>query len=332
MRAHITCPFIIIRASAVRNDKLRLASQSEIDIVSSPGRSLSPSPSPDNAPGRKVAIAYRSYSVGVHLMELAKQLVLLPQDEIFVVHCFSGEKYNNVMKQTKSILMRTITLGLADSSSHGSAAAAAATSADASGPADELDRQMTLGRKASLDEVTEEDSLEFGAKELAGWEKEKLHLGVVLRGDPRTALTTFCESEGIELLVISTRIAGFIRKTLTGGSVSGYLIDKAPCPCLVAPLKSLNIGGEEEEGPGGDHVEWASNVVSDGGERDTGGDGTVGTLRENLSSPPQQGFLNVEALQAQLAEKDKLIEVLRDEVARLRLAAAENSINGAGGA
>ncbi|KAG7673235.1 hypothetical protein Ndes2437B_g01362 [Nannochloris sp. 'desiccata'] len=327
VRANITCPYIIIRASAVRNDKLRLASRSQMDTISSPGRPLPDALSPESAPGRKVAIAYSSYSVGVHLMELAKQLVLLPQDEIFVVHCFTGEKYN-VMKQTKSLLLRTITLGLADSSS-GSAAAAA--SAGGGGPADELDRQRTLGRRTSLDEVTEESSLEFGAKELAGW--ENLHLGVVLRGDPRTALTTFCESEGIELLVISTRIAGFIRKTLTGGSVSGYLIDKAPCPCLVAPMK-LNIGSEEEEGPlsssaSGDHVEWAPVVSGGGGRRNTSGGGTVGTSPESPLSAPQQQILNVEMLQAQIAEKDKLIEVLRDEVAKLRLAAAENSIRGA---
>lgn len=308
----------------MRNDKLRLASRSQEDIVSSPGRSLPAPLSPQNAPGRKVAIAYPSYSVGVHLMELAKQLVLLPQDEIFVVHCFSGEKHNKVMKQTKSLLIRTITLGLADASGTAATAAVAASAGgnSGSGPADELDRQMILGRKSYLDEVTEESSLEFGAKELDGWERENLHLGVVLRGDPRTALTTFCESENIELLVISTRMAGFIRKTLTGGSVSGYLIDKAPCPCLVAPLKSLHIGSEDEEGLlSGDHVDVAPVV--------TGG---VGNSQESSLSTPEQQFLTVEALQAQLAEKDTLIEVLRDEVARLRLAATESTINGAGGA
>jgi nucleotide-binding universal stress UspA family protein len=324
VRQNITCPFIIIRASAVRNDKLRLGSRSQFELLASPGRPLPDPVSPESAPGRKVAIAYSSYSVGTHLMELAKQLVLLPQDEIFVVHCFSGEK--SVMKQTKSLLLRTITLGLADSSSSGPSAIPSAGTGG--GTADDLDRQVQLGaRKMSLEEVTEESSLEFGAKELAGW--ENVHLGVVLRGDPRTALTTFCESEGIELLVISTRIASFIRKTLTGGSVSGYLIDKAPCPCLVAPLKSLNVSTEDEEGPlspsggSGDGVEWG---IAGG----TGGNSPVSSL------PPPQGqqqysLTSVEALQAQLAEKDKLIEVLRDEVARLRLAAAENNLTSGGG-
>ncbi len=309
----------------MRNEKLRLASRTQIEASTSPERPLPLSP--ESAPGRKVAIAYSSYSVGLHLMELAKQLVLLPQDEIYVVHCFTGEK-SNVMKQTKSLLLRTITLGLADSSS--TSAAAATASAGGAGTADELDHQMTLGRKSSLDHevvVTEETSLEFGAKELSGW--DNVHLGVVLRGDPRTALTSFCESEGIELLVISTRIASFIRKTLTGGSVSGYLIDKAPCPCLVAPLKSMHIGSDEEEGPlspsvSGDGVEWAPV-----GGRGGGGGGTAGASptagKGSLSPHKVQG---VEALQAQLAEKDKLIESLRDEVARLRLAAAEQSIKG----
>jgi hypothetical protein len=34
------------------------------------------------------------------------------------------------------------------------------------------------------------------------------------QGDPRSALTSFCESEDIELLVISTRSGGKIRKKL----------------------------------------------------------------------------------------------------------------------
>ena len=315
VRQNITCPFIIIRASAVRNEKLRLMSRSEMELASSPpDRSISPSLSPESAPGRKVAIAYPSFPVGLHLMELAKQLVLLPQDEIFVVHCFSGEKASKVMKQTKSLLLRTITLGLASDSS----ASAAATAATAGNTAsDDLDHQLSIARRTFSDEVTEESSLEFGAKELAAW--ENVHLGVVLRGDPRTALTSFCESEGIELLVISTRIASFIRKTLSGGSVSGYLIDKAPCPCLVAPLKALHVGTEEEEGPlspsasGDGAAEWVP-VSKSGGS-------TAGGSPESSLSPQQ---LNVEALQAQLAEKDKLIEALRDEVAKLRLAAAEN--------
>jgi nucleotide-binding universal stress UspA family protein len=334
VRQNITCPFIIIKASAVRNDKLRLASRSQTEMIASPlGRPMSTPISPESAPGRKVAIAYSSYGVGVHLMELAKQLVLLPQDEIFVVHCFSGEK-SNVMKQTKSLLIRTITLGLADTSVPSAAAGGGGVATTSgTGTADDADRNTTTTarRSTTLDEVTEENSLEFGAKELAGW--ENLHLGVVLRGDPRTALTSFCVSEGIELLVISTRIASFLKKTLTGGSVSGYLIDKAPCPCLVAPLKSLNVVSDEEgETPlspsvSGDGIEWGPPAGF--GPRSAGGTG--GTSPEGSLSPLQQQVLSVEALQAQLVEKNKLIEVLRDEVSKLRLAAAENKIHGGGG-
>lgn len=141
VKSNITKPFIIIRQSAVRNERLRLSDQPE---VGSPGRSYSLSLTPDSAPGRKVAIAYNSFTVGSRLMELAKRLILLPQDEIFIVHCFPFSK--KVVKQTKNIL-RTIAMGL-----------------PVPGLTDE--------------DVSEDNSVEFGAKELAGY---SIHLNVVLR-------------------------------------------------------------------------------------------------------------------------------------------------------
>ena len=356
VRQNIICPFIIVRASAVRNERLRLASQSSIDVASPPkAHSLGTSPfsstsntvstsqqqhvlSPDSAPGRKVAIAYSTYPVGTHLMELAKQLVLLPQDEIYVVHCF-GDRKSGVIEQTKNLLLRTITLGLSDSTPSSTVEALATTignggqeattspGATPSGlPTNPQQQQASPSTTPPLhsEDVTEESSLSFGAKELAGY--KEVHLGVVLKGDPRTSLVSFCASEGIELLVISTRLAGFIRKTLSGGSVSGYLIDKAPCPCLVAPLKFLGMASEEDGGGSG----------GGGGNNGTGGalspmtmthgEGTSMDVAEwgvGGSSPvspmsPSQSTVVLDELRGQLAEKDKIIAALREELAKFK--------------
>lgn len=287
-RQNITCPFIIIRASAVRNDRLRLASRSQLDANA---RQKTQELTPEAAPGRRVAIAYPSFPIGQYLMELSKQMVLLPQDEIFVVHCFTGEKTK--LQTTKSLLIRTITLGLADTAAIGVS--------DKSQP--------------TQVEVTEENSMEFGAKELAGY---NVHLGVVLRGDPRTALVHFCETEDIELLVISTRMAGFIKKTLSGGSVSGYLIDKATCPCLVAPLKSMSAPADEEEWPLSPNSsiitnEWAVPGTSP----------PPGTSPKAAPISPFDAASNT-ALQAQLEEKDRIIARLRQEVAEMKAAVAKS--------
>ena len=226
-------------------------------------------------------------------MELAKQLVLLPKDEIFVVHCFTGEKTK--LQTTKSLLIRTITLGLADT-------------AASNIPSGEKGAQQPTA------EVTEESSMEFGAKELAGY---TVHLGVVLRGDPRTSLVQFCETEDIELLVISTRMAGFFKKTLSGGSVSGYLIDKAPCPCLVAPLKSLSSAPDEEEWP----LSPNSSIIP--GDWAAPGTGVSPSgMSPTVVSAPISPFdaSSSGALQAQVEEKDRIIEELRKEVAELKAA------------
>ena len=86
--------------------------------------------------------------------------------------------------------------------------------------------------------------------------------------------------------------------------MSGYLIEKAPCPCLVAPLKALGLVSEDEEGVpmspySSDQAEWVP----------------AGTSPRLPLSPRDIG-----ALQEQLAEKDRTIAALREEVAQLRLA------------
>lgn len=78
--------------------------------------------------------------------------MLGPQDEIFIVHCFSTE--TKVVKRTKTLL-RAISLG------------------SAGGGAGEATRSTTAS------EVTEDNSIAFGAKELEGY--PKVHLNVVLK-------------------------------------------------------------------------------------------------------------------------------------------------------
>ncbi len=92
--------------------QLRISSQ---DQPMSPTRRMSMAAhlSPDDAPRRKIAIAYSSSEVGYHMVELARRLVLLPDDEIFMVHCSaSGKKAVAVYKQTKSLLKRVSNIGL----------------------------------------------------------------------------------------------------------------------------------------------------------------------------------------------------------------------------
>ena len=172
----------------MRNERLRLATQTQLDIgstsaaantlMTTPGGTVTTATtttttsalvqaiSPASAPGRKVAIAYPTYPIGLHLIELAKQLVLLPQDEIFVVHCFSERERSKKVKPTaKSLLIRTITLG--------------ATAGGGGGGGDDKTAGVAA-LKTPDEEVTEEASLEFGGKELAGF---NVHLGLVLRGE-----------------------------------------------------------------------------------------------------------------------------------------------------
>lgn len=67
-----------------------------------------------------------------------------------------------------------------------------------------------------------------------------------MQGDPKQNVAQFCEEEHIDLLIISSRSAGRLRKTFSGGSVSSYLINKVSCPCLVFPLKCLGFTETEE--------------------------------------------------------------------------------------
>jgi nucleotide-binding universal stress UspA family protein len=211
------------------------------------------------------------------------------------VHCFTSEP--KVVRHTKTLL-RTLTGG---------------------GTAPPPDLPARSASAGGGSEVTEDATAEFGAQELAG-HVGTLHLGVVLRGDPRASLAAFCEAEHMDVLVISTRAGGRIRKTLSGGSVSGHLIDHAPCPALVVPYRALNIPRDEDDEPlsprsppGG--AALGAGLGAEGGRGS--GSGGVG------------GLASVAALQAALEGKDREIAELREEVRRLRLAAAESADVGA---
>ena len=99
----------------------------------------------------------------------------------------------------------------------------------------------------------------------------------------RSAVCSYCEAEGIDLLIIGTRSTNYIKKTLSGGSVSGYLVDHAPCPCLVIPYKSMGLAPE--------------------------GGGASADDELDLGSPT--GLPTVDGLMAQLAEKERTIAALQ---------------------
>eukprot|EP00889_Picochlorum_renovo_P002132 jgi/Picre1/29162/NNA_004555.t1 len=216
VKTHVSRPFIIVRQDSVVSGQLRISSQ---DQPMSPTRRISMGAqlSPDDAPRRKIAIAYSSSEVGYHMVELAKRLVLLPNDEIFMVHCSaSGKKAAAVYKQTKSLLKRVSNIGLPVGS-----------------PGDATATSSTLNVQ----------HLGLVAQALNDYDA---HLDVVLKGDPKQGVAQFCEEEHIDLLIISSRSAGRLRKTFSGGSVSSYLINKVSCPCLVFPLKCLGFTETEE--------------------------------------------------------------------------------------
>jgi hypothetical protein len=132
-------------------------------------------------------------------------------------------------------------------------------------------------------------------------------------------------------LIISTRTGGRILKTLSGGSVSAYLIDKAPCPCLVVPYKALGLTTEQEEGEevltplGSSTVEIDWPTAGDEGLRAVGP--VAGSIADPAGASYTQSLKNptpaaMAALQAQLDQKNAEIAALKAEVERLRLEAA----------
>jgi nucleotide-binding universal stress UspA family protein len=328
VKANVHVPFVIVRPSAVRNARLRLAPDVPPE-GGSPGagrpRSRSGAGSPEGAggagpAGRRVAIAYPSAVVGRRLLERARVLVLSPHDEVFVVHAVRDGAPALIRRSTTALsasLRRKLALGGGgERGERGDGAAAAAAAADSAAAA---------------------DTAPLGAAELAGF---NAHLNVTLKGDPRAAVASFCESADIELLIISTRTGSRLRKTLTGGSISGALIDRAPCPCFVVPFRALGLSpAEEEEAAGAGAASFSPRgsgaaVAAAAAAAELG---AAAAAPPALSSRPSSaGALDaaaaaaqVEALcaqvaakDAQVAAKDAVIAELRAEVEALRLAAA----------
>lgn len=296
VKANVHCPFVIIRRGAVVNARMKIGSQSQ--RPSSPEPSLNRvSQFPAAMTGRRVCIAYSTFTEGRGLLAFARDLVLTPQDTIYICHVFSKDQ--NVVTKEMMKMARALTLMPQRTDSGGS------------------------------DDVTRDNSLDFGAAELADF--PNLQLGVALQGDAKNALQSFCESEDIELLVMGTRSGGKIRKKLSGGGVSSHLIDNAPCPCLIVPYRYIGVHVEEGRDTADEEV----------------GEGSLSPYPSSLpglgSSPPasREGLSVMEGspvaggaapstpsdllaqLQRQLEEKDRVIAELRQQVHDLQLAAAQ---------
>lgn len=324
VKQNVRCPFIIVRRNAVVNARMQISSQVPQHGGDSGGRSPQASfdrthsmglPLTPQRAGRRIAIAYNTFPAGRGLMQFAREKVLTHADTVYICHVFPPQ-HNAVVKDAIKF-MRVMTLQRADSFS---------------------------------EEVTRDNSIQFGAAELAGY---NVHLNVTLQGDSKSALASFCESEEVELLIIGSRSTGMIRKKFGGGGVSSHLIDNAPCPCLVVPYKYMGVddgptGDEELSGsptsppgaawPGGGSSPTAASAAEAGAGGAEGlADAAVQT--EGPGAAPRAASVAASlaaggsghstpsdlltSLQKQLEEKDRTIVELRQEVQQLRLAAAE---------
>jgi nucleotide-binding universal stress UspA family protein len=351
VKANVHCPFVIIRRGAVVNARMKIGSQSQRPSSPEPslrcGTNIStqlpcmsakmqacasltpcfrlhPSIAPcsaayllaDTSPlavllsacplcsrvsefpaamtGRRVCIAYSTFEEGRGLLRFVRDLVLTQQDTIYIAHVFSKDQ--NVVTKEVMKMARALTLMPQRADSGGS------------------------------DEVTRDNSLDFGAAELG--EFPNLQLGVALQGDAKNALQSFCESEDIELLVMGTRSGGKIRKKLSGGGVSSHLIDNAPCPCLIVPYRYIGVHVDEgrdtadEEVGEGSLSPYPSSLPGLGGSPPAGLSATEGSPAAGGAAPSTPSDLLAQ-LQRQLEEKDRLIAELRQQVHDLQLAAAQ---------
>lgn len=301
VKQNVHCPYIITRREAVVNARMKISSQLPQCGGGSPRQlerasTVAQLPLSAAAVGRRIAVAYNSFPVGRGLLQFARDKVLTHRDTVYVCHVFSNQ--NPVVKETIKF-MRAVTLQKADS---------------------------------LTEEVTRDNSIQFGAAELAGY---KVELGVTLQGDPKSSITTFCESEGIELLIIGSRSGGKIRKRLSGGGVSSHLIDNAPCPCLVVPYKWMGVddGGTGDEELGSSPSSPAAASLAGWASPGAAGTSDAAVQTEGRAALPQAGAAAAEGapggaapsellaeLQKQLEEKDRTIAELRRQVQELRLA------------
>ena len=219
VKSHVNVPFMIIRQDSVL--RLRGLRISDSDMSLNP---MSPkSPSRNSSSARRIAIAYSDEGVGSQMLDVARKMVLLPRDEVYMVHCNGSSK--NVMggqlvKMREQLTRMRGKVGGAKTRSRSTSTSGELEDVDT---AAEQTQQRDFG--PDVDEV------------------------VLLKGtDPRNLISDFCEARSIDLLILSSRSAGRLRKTITGGSVSTYLLTHSVCPTLVIPLKSLGYTSEQELG------------------------------------------------------------------------------------
>lgn len=280
VRQNTSVPFIIMRPEAVRlTQGFCLNNSQSLSMSMSVSGERDLSPTRLPTTSRKIAIAYpANFSVGRALIAAARKLVLLETDEIYLVHVFPKEK--SVMNQTKKFV-----------------------------------RTMTLQRQLERS-VTADNCMLFGAKELEGF--PNVHLNVCLKGDPKTALPAFCEAEGIHLLVIGTHTEGLLKKTFSGGSVSGTLVEKSPCLSLLVPYSYLGIDSYE----GIDSPASPRGISPRGSGNPSFGNWGSGELSP---APNADAMAMVASLKKELTEKDKIIAQLQAELARMTPADASSA-------
>lgn len=297
VKSHISVPFMIIRQDSVL--RLRGLRISDCDAPLSPASPKSPAARKERE-ARRIAIAYSDESVGRQMIQLVRKMVLLPGDEVYMVHCVNaGNQFVQglkSLKETKSILSRI-----------GSKVGGGSGSGGGSGGA--IGKRSSSGElEVSVDDevapITGPDITKSVI--LKGGTSSKAHPGAHKESkDPRHLISDFCEQYSIDLLIISSRSAGRLRKTMTGGSVSSYLINRVACPCLVIPLKTLGYSSEQEMGRS-----LTSSVSMD-----------MGGLSSTLDEEERLQQLDVEQLKTlvrdlrkELAVRDVLIHELQEEV------------------
>ena len=223
VKSHVDVPFMIIRQDSVL--RLRGLRISDSDMSLSP---VSPkSPSRNCSSARRIAVAYSDEDVGRKMLKLARKMVLLPKDEVYMVHCSPNHGNVGNVVGGQLVKMRSQLSRIGKRVGGGSSPTRRSRGGSTDG---ELD----------LDVSVSHDVTKFGPD---------VTKTVVLKGgDPRSLISDFCASKSVDLLIISSRSAGRLRKTITGGSVSSYLINNVACPSLVIPLKILGYSANEELG------------------------------------------------------------------------------------
>ncbi|KAL6778349.1 hypothetical protein ACKKBG_A17860 [Auxenochlorella protothecoides x Auxenochlorella symbiontica] len=274
VKQHVNTPYIIIRPEAVRNVRMRFGSgpETSAESVVSPGGTF--------PPPRRIAIAYPTLAIGRALLQMARERVLQPSDTIDIVHVFPRDDADNPMKEVMKGTLK-------------------------------LMRAMTL-QKAGSNEVSELDSINFGASELEGF---NVNLNVILKGERKSQLSQYLETEKIELLIIGARSSNALQKTLSGGSTSSHLIDNGACPVMVIPYVAMGIT-EEDEGYGSPDASSPTMPLSPSYAAPTGQRSEI--ARQSFQVQQQAVSDVVMRLQQQLLERDRTIAELRSQLAALQ--------------